>query len=100
MAEQENLQLARDSMEAWSAHDPNRLAKNVDEKFVAEGDTLPGPVQGSQGLAQFMSVYVTAFPRPSLRHRAAAGRRRLRRHALGRDRDAAGHAGWHSAHEP
>jgi steroid delta-isomerase-like uncharacterized protein len=62
MSEQENLRLARESIDAWSAHDPNRLAKIVDEKFVAESDTLPAPVQGAQGLAQFMRVYVTAFP--------------------------------------
>lgn len=62
MAEQENLRLARESIEAWSAHDPNRLAKIVDEKFVAESDTLPANIDGPQELAQFMSVYVTAFP--------------------------------------
>jgi steroid delta-isomerase-like uncharacterized protein len=62
MAEQENLRLARESIEAWSAHDPNRLTKIVDEKFVAESDTLPANIDGPQGLAQFMSVYVTAFP--------------------------------------
>ena len=62
MAEQENLRLARESIEAWSAHDPNRLAKSVDEKFVAESDTLPATVNGPQQLVQFMGVYVTAFP--------------------------------------
>jgi steroid delta-isomerase-like uncharacterized protein len=62
MAEQENLRLARESIEAWSAHDPDRLTKIVDEKFVAESDALPASVNGPRGLAQFMSVYVTAFP--------------------------------------
>ena len=62
MPEQQNLQLARESIEAWSAHDPSRLAKIVDEKFVAESDTLPARINGSEELAQFMSVYVTAFP--------------------------------------
>jgi len=62
MAEQNNVRLARESIEAWSAHDPNRLAKIVDETFVAESDTLPAPVRGAQGLAEFMRIYVTAFP--------------------------------------
>ena len=62
MAEQDNLRLARESVEAWNAHDPNRLAKIVDDTFVAESDTLPAAVNGPEGLAQFMSVYVTAFP--------------------------------------
>jgi steroid delta-isomerase-like uncharacterized protein len=62
MSEQENVRLARETIDAWNAHDPNRLAKIIDETFVAESDTLPASVNGSQGLAQFMSVYVTAFP--------------------------------------
>jgi steroid delta-isomerase-like uncharacterized protein len=62
MAEHENLRLARESIEAWSAHDPDRLTKIVDEKFVAESDTLPASVNGPRELAQFMNVYVTAFP--------------------------------------
>jgi len=62
MAEQENLELARESMAAWSAHDPDRLATIVDEKFIVESDTLPGPVRGPRGLANFMKIYVTAFP--------------------------------------
>jgi steroid delta-isomerase-like uncharacterized protein len=62
MGEQDNLRVARESIEAWSAHDPNRLAKIVDETFVAESDTLPAAVRGAQGLTDFMRVYVTAFP--------------------------------------
>ena len=62
MSEQDNLRIARENIEAWNAHDPNRLGKNADEKFIAESDTLPAPVNGAQGLAQFMGVYVTAFP--------------------------------------
>jgi steroid delta-isomerase-like uncharacterized protein len=62
MAEHENLRLARESIEAWSAHDPDRLTRIVDEKFIAESDALPASVNGPGGLAQFMSVYVTAFP--------------------------------------
>jgi len=62
MSEQENLGAARESIDAWSAHDPNRLAKLVAEEFVAESDTLPAPIKGPQGLAGFMQTYVTAFP--------------------------------------
>jgi len=62
MSEQENVRLAREIIEAWNAHDPNRLAKIVDDTFIAESDTLPTPVNGPQGVAQFMGVWVTAFP--------------------------------------
>lgn len=62
MAEHDNLQLARANFDAWNAHDASRLTKKVDEKFVIESDTLPAAAHGAQGLAQFMSVYVAAFP--------------------------------------
>ena len=62
MSEQDNARIARDNMEAWNSHDPNRLAKGVDQNFIGESDTLPSPINGPQGLAQFMGVYVTAFP--------------------------------------
>jgi hypothetical protein len=62
MAEQDNLRLARESIDAWNAHDPNLLAKIADEKFIAESDTLPAPVRGPKGVGEFMKVYITAFP--------------------------------------
>jgi len=62
MAEQDNLRLARESIDAWNAHDFNRLAKIADEKFVAESDTLPASVNGPKGVGEFMKVYMTAFP--------------------------------------
>jgi hypothetical protein len=36
MAEQENLRVARESIEAWSAHDPNRLLETIDGNYVAD----------------------------------------------------------------
>jgi predicted ester cyclase len=62
MAEQDNRRLAREVFDAWNAHDPERLAKLIDEKYVAESDTLPAPIEGVQGTREFMNVYVTAFP--------------------------------------
>jgi steroid delta-isomerase-like uncharacterized protein len=62
MSEQDNLNHARQVFDAWNAHDPERLVKQADEKYVAESDTIPAPVTGAQGLREFMKVYVTAFP--------------------------------------
>jgi steroid delta-isomerase-like uncharacterized protein len=62
MSEQDNMQLARQVIDAWNAHDPERLVKQADEKYTAESDTIPAPVNGAQGLREFMKVYVTAFP--------------------------------------
>jgi steroid delta-isomerase-like uncharacterized protein len=49
-------------IEAWNAHDPDRLTKLVDEKWLAESDTIPAPVNGREGARQFMQTYITAFP--------------------------------------
>ena len=62
MSEQENLRVARASIDAWNAHDPHHLAKLADEKFVLESDALAGAVRGPAGVGEFMKVYVTAFP--------------------------------------
>ena len=62
MSEQDNIKLARQVIDAWNAHDPERFVKLVDEKYVAESDTVPAPVRGAPGLREFMKIYVTAFP--------------------------------------
>lgn len=62
MAEQDNRRLAREAFDAWNAHDPERLAKLIDEKYIGESDTLPGPISGVPGMREFMKIYITAFP--------------------------------------
>src|SRR4029453_5766986 len=62
MAEQDNRRLAREAFDAWNAHDPERLAKLIDEKYIGESDTLPGPISGAPGMREFMKIYITAFP--------------------------------------
>ena len=62
MAEQENVRIDRELWDAWNAHDPERYVKLLDEKWVAESDTIPAPVRGRDGAREFMKMYVTAFP--------------------------------------
>ena len=62
MSEQDNLQTTRDAFEAWNAHDPERYVKNLDEKWIAESDTMPAPVSGHAAAKEFMKTYLTAFP--------------------------------------
>jgi steroid delta-isomerase-like uncharacterized protein len=62
MSQQDNLRVAREIMRIWSAHDLDNYAKLLDEKYVAESDTIPALVQGRAGAREFMKVYVTAFP--------------------------------------
>jgi len=62
MTTQENIKVVRHEFDAWNAHDPERLAKVLDEKYVSESDTVPAPVNGRDGARQFMQIYLKAFP--------------------------------------
>ncbi len=68
MAQHDNLQIIRKIFEAWNKHDPERYVKLLDEKHVIESDTIPAPLTGREAGRQFMQMYVSAFPRPALRH--------------------------------
>jgi len=62
MAEQDNVRIARESWDAWNAHDIEGALKILDEKHVWETDTLPALVVGRDGYRQAMQMYITAFP--------------------------------------
>lgn len=62
MSEQENLRVVRAMFDAWNAHDGDRLVTLLDEGFVSESDTLPGPVRGPEAQRQVLEMYVRAFP--------------------------------------
>jgi steroid delta-isomerase-like uncharacterized protein len=62
MSTQENVKVVRQMFDAWNSHDPERLVKLLDEKYMSESDTVPSPTNGRDGARQFMLVYVKAFP--------------------------------------
>jgi steroid delta-isomerase-like uncharacterized protein len=62
MSTQENVKLVRQMFDAWNAHDPDRLLKLLDEKYVSESDTNPGARTGWEPARQFMATYLKAFP--------------------------------------
>lgn len=62
MAEKENLELVRESFDAWNAHDPARYAKLLDERYVQESDTLPQAINGREAGRDIMQMYLRAFP--------------------------------------
>jgi len=71
MSDQDNIRIARQSWDAWNAHDVDGVLKVLDEKHVWETDTLPAPVVGRDGYRQAMQMYLTVFPRPALFDRPA-----------------------------
>ena len=62
MNEEEIVRIDRELWDAWNARGPERYVKLLDEKWVAESDTVPAPVRGRDGAREFMKMYVPAFP--------------------------------------
>ncbi len=62
MADTDNMRIARESIGAWNAHDPEHLVKLLAKEYVAESDTLSVPTRGHEGARQVMKTYVRAFP--------------------------------------
>jgi len=62
MQTQDNIKISRQVFDAWNAHDPERYAKLLDEKWTAESDTLPTAISGRDAARQFMTIYIAAFP--------------------------------------
>ena len=60
---------------AWNNKDADAVARCATEDFSAEGDVLPAPVIGRDGLREFARVYITAFPdiHFDITHQFAAG---------------------------
>jgi steroid delta-isomerase-like uncharacterized protein len=62
MAENANLELVRESFDAWNAHDPDRYVKLLDDQYVQESDTLRQAVSGREAGRGIMQMYLRAFP--------------------------------------
>ncbi|MGH7268408.1 MAG: ester cyclase [Candidatus Rokuibacteriota bacterium] len=62
MPTHDNAEIARQALEAWNAHDPDRYLSRLGEKFVSESDTLPGPVTSREAAREAMHMYTRAFP--------------------------------------
>lgn len=62
MAEKANLELVRESFDAWNAHDSEHYAKLLDERYIKESDTLRQAVSGREAGRAVMEMYLRAFP--------------------------------------
>ena len=62
MSEKENIQLAEQAIAAFNAHDLNRYLQLLDDSYVGETETAPGPIRGLQESRQFLDRLFTAFP--------------------------------------
>lgn len=62
MAEKDNLQFANHAIAAINAHDINEYLQLIDDSYVGESETLPGPIHGREGARQTMTTMFQAFP--------------------------------------
>jgi len=56
------IDIVREIIEAWNAHDPDGVARLVSNDFVSESDTVPAPLRGPDGVRQAVQMYLQAFP--------------------------------------
>lgn len=56
------MDIARESIKAWNAHDPDGVARLVSNDFVSESDTLPAALRGQDAVRQVVQMYLRAFP--------------------------------------
>jgi len=75
MSEQDNLRKARETFEAWNAHNPARLRALLADEFLSESDAWPAPIRGREAAGQAMQMWVKAFPdlRLDVQHMMASG---------------------------
>jgi hypothetical protein len=74
MSGHENLRITRETFDAWNAHDPERYVKQLDEKWLAESETIPAPVSGHAAARVHEGVH-HRVPGSTLRSRSDARKR-------------------------
>ena len=58
----DSMDIAREIIKAWNAHDPDGVARLVSNDYVSESDTLPAPLRGPEAVRQVVQMYLHAFP--------------------------------------
>ena len=62
MAEKENTQLAQQQIAALNARDVDQYLSRIDESYVGESETAPGPIRGRDGVRKNIEMILNAFP--------------------------------------
>ncbi len=62
MAENENIELARKQIDALNTRDLDQYVSRVDESYVGQSETAPGPVRGPEGARGNIGMLLNAFP--------------------------------------
>ena len=62
MPTQDILAISTAYWNAWNNRDVEAIARCAAEDYEAEGDALPTPIKGQDGLREFARMYIAAFP--------------------------------------
>ena len=62
MAENENIEYAKQQIAALNAHDVDSYVSRIDESYVGQSEMAPGPIRGPEGVRQSMQMLFAAFP--------------------------------------
>lgn len=62
MSVQDNIKLDEEEIAAWNAHDVERAVAIFPDNVVWQDVTNPQPLQGKDGIRQYLQGWFTAFP--------------------------------------
>ena len=62
MAEKDNIQLAEKQIAALNARDLDQYLSRIDDSYVGESETAPGPIRGRDGVRKNLEMLFGAFP--------------------------------------
>ena len=62
MAEKDNIQLAENQIAALNSRDLDQYLSRIDDSYVGESETAPGPIRGRDGVRQNLEMMFKAFP--------------------------------------
>ncbi len=62
MAEKDNVQYAEQQVAALNARDLDGYLSRIDDSYVGQSETAPGPIRGREGVRQNLEMLLRAFP--------------------------------------
>lgn len=62
MAEKDNILFSEQQIAALNSRDLDQYLKRIDDSYVGQSETAPGPIRGREGVRQNLEGLIKAFP--------------------------------------
>lgn len=62
MAEKDNILFSEQQIAALNSRDLDRYLTRIDDSYVGQSETAPGPIRGREGVRQNLETLIRAFP--------------------------------------